>query len=154
MVKHPVSERWSWQFRESHENRLSSVYMRNLDRVCQVADNSTHFEYKFDTIRAPHNPNTYAILTLAYPSYEIRSNNTNFGLKTSTIAMRRIVELHKLKNGVRLGLQNRLKNRLRSRLRNKLNWKLVELRKWQINSLKLKNIHISRRSINYLMLSQ
>jgi hypothetical protein len=49
IVKHPVSERWSRRFRKRHENRLSSVYMRNVDRVRQVADNSAHFQHYFDT---------------------------------------------------------------------------------------------------------
>jgi predicted RNA-binding protein YlxR (DUF448 family) len=49
IVKHPVSERWSWRFRKHHENRLSSLYMRNIDRVRQVADNSAHFQHYFDT---------------------------------------------------------------------------------------------------------
>jgi hypothetical protein len=51
IVKQPVSERWSRRFRKRHENQLSSIYLRNIDRVRQVADNSAHFQHYFDTVR-------------------------------------------------------------------------------------------------------
>jgi hypothetical protein len=53
IVKHPVSERWSRRFRKRHENQLSSIYLRNIDRVRQVADNSAHFQHYFDTVQGP-----------------------------------------------------------------------------------------------------
>jgi hypothetical protein len=52
VVKKPVSERWSRRFRKRHENRLSSVYMLNIDCVRQTRVNSAHFQHYFDTVRA------------------------------------------------------------------------------------------------------
>jgi hypothetical protein len=51
IVKQPVSERWIRRFRKRHENQLSSIYLRNVDRVRQVADNSAHFQHYSDTVR-------------------------------------------------------------------------------------------------------
>ena len=52
MVGHPIGGRWVERFCKRHGNVLKSIYLRGMDRVRIIADNSRHFQHYFATVSA------------------------------------------------------------------------------------------------------
>ena len=52
IVGHPIGERWMERFYKRHKSEIVSVYLRNIDQSRYIADNSRHFKYYFDQVRA------------------------------------------------------------------------------------------------------
>ncbi|KAF2180862.1 hypothetical protein K469DRAFT_692415 [Zopfia rhizophila CBS 207.26] len=47
IVHKPIGERWVERFRKRYSERISSIYLRLIDKTRQVADNSAYFEHYF-----------------------------------------------------------------------------------------------------------
>ena len=94
LVHKPIGERWIERFRKRYENRLTSVYLRNIDQSRHIADKSRHFEHYFATIQA-HLHYFASSLYLCSPansslfSFKKRLRNIILSLQTHTTLMKK-----------------------------------------------------------------
>lgn len=51
IVQGPVGGRWVERFQKWYENELTSVYLRNIDHMRKIADNTRHYEHYFKLVR-------------------------------------------------------------------------------------------------------
>ena len=52
VVGHPIGGRWQERFCKRHKNVLKSIYLRGIDHVRVVADNSKYFQHYFASVNA------------------------------------------------------------------------------------------------------
>lgn len=50
IVKQPVGQNWVSRFCKRHETKIKSLYLRAIDQVRKVADNSVYFELFYQTV--------------------------------------------------------------------------------------------------------
>ena len=51
VVQGPVGRRWVERFQKRYKNELASVYLRNIDHMRKIADNTRHYEHYFKLVR-------------------------------------------------------------------------------------------------------
>ena len=51
IIRHPIGEQWMEQFCKHHSNKIKNIYLRSINQVIHITNNSRHFQHYFNTVR-------------------------------------------------------------------------------------------------------